>query len=44
MHEVLNSLKQYPTQNYVQKLIDFEKLPKILQKSKPRSKKNEMHD
>ena len=44
MHEVLNSLKQHPTQNFLQNLINFEKPPKILQKPKLRSEKKEMHD
>ena len=29
MHEVLNSLKQHPTQIFLQKLINFEKPPKF---------------
>ena len=44
MHEILNSLKQHRTQNFLQNLINFEKPPKILQKQKLRLEKNEMHD
>ena len=44
MHVILNSLKQHPTQNFLQNLINFEKPPKILQKPKFRLEKNEMHD
>ena len=44
MHEVLKSLKQHQTQKFLQNLINFEKYPKILQKPKLRSEKNEMHD
>ena len=44
MHEVLNLLKQHPTQNFLQNLIDFEKPLKVLQKPKLKLEKNEMHD
>ena len=40
----LNSLKQHPTKNFLQNLINFEKTQKFLKNQNLGKKKNEMHD
>ena len=44
MHEVLNSLKQHPSQNFHKNFIDFEKPQKFPKTPKVRSEMHEMYD
>ena len=44
MHDVLRSNIQNPSQNFLHKLNNFEKPPKILQNTKLRLEKSEIHD